>query len=335
MRDQSGWSSASFANILRVTLGLVAGVTFIYLVMRNVHIAEVGTLLADAAIAPLVIAILAYVADFLLRAARFWAMLLATTGRRIPLRPTIGPFIASFGVSDVLPLRVGDGFRVLWFNRQFGIPAGTVIGTMIVERILDLVTIVILGGISLAFVVSSAPPALVWNFQLVLGIAIAGGLVLLFAPALLCRVMDRLFGHIKLAPVVMVISALHATSEAVIKIGSWHRVVWLTALSLALWLLESVVLIGAWVSLGGSLDELLKPFLAFVFSTLGTLVPSLPGHFGSFEFFGIQAFALSGVDTTTAAAVILLAHIILWAPTALFGILWLLAGAASKVHHTA
>ena len=68
------------------------------------------------------------------------------------------------------------------------------------------------------------------------------------------------------------------------------------------------------------------PFLAFVFSTLGTMIPSLPGHFGSFEYFGVQAFTLSGADPSFAAAVVFLAHLILWAPTAMFALLWLLFG---------
>jgi uncharacterized protein (TIRG00374 family) len=231
-------------------------------------------------------------------------------------------------MSDILPLRLGDGFRVLWFSRKFRISAGTVIGTMIVERILDLVTIVMLGGLALLLVGISAQPTLLLNFQIVLVVALCGGLALLFAPTLLCTMLERLFGRIAFKPIGMLIRALRSTSAAVVKIGSWRMLAMLTLMSLALWLLESIVLLGVWISLGGSFQALLKPFLAFAFSTLGTLVPSLPGHFGSFEFFGVQAFTLVGVDATFAAAVILLAHLILWAPTAIFGVVWLLLGAA-------
>jgi uncharacterized protein (TIRG00374 family) len=195
-----------------------------------------------------------------------------------------------------------------------------------------------LGGIALALVGLAAPPALVWNFQLLLIIALAGGLAMLFVPALLYRVLNKLFDRIKFGPIVVVISALRSAAQAVAQIRSWRRLTLLTIMSLALWLLESVVFLGVWVSLRGSTDAMLKPFIAFAFSTLGTLVPSLPGHFGPFEFFGLQAFALVGVETSIAAAVVLLAHLILWAPTALFGIGWLLfsaapgPGASEKVH---
>lgn len=314
--------------LLRITLGAVVGVIFVMLVLRNVDLAKVGEWLAQATITPLVVAFLAFAADFVLRAVRFWMMLLSTTGQRLPLCPTIAPFIASFGMSDILPLRLGDGFRVLWFSRRFGIPAGTVVGTMIVERILDLVTIVMLGGAALALVGVSAQPTLLLNFQIALIVALGGGFTLLFAPALLCMLLERLLGRFAFKPIHMLIGALRATSAAVLRIGSWRKLAMLTLMSLLLWLLESVVVLGVWVSLGGSFGELLKPFLAFAFSTLGTLVPSLPGHFGPFEFFGVQAFTLVGVDATFAAAVILLAHLILWAPTAIFGVVWLLIGVA-------
>lgn len=317
--------------IFRVGLGLVAGVAFIILVMREVHLAEVGTLLLQAKPLPLVLATVAFVVDFLLRAVRFWMMLEQTSARRLPLGPTVGPFIASFGISDLLPLRLGDAFRVVWFSRQFQISAGTVIGTMIVERILDLVTIVILGAVALALVDVSASPALTWNFQLILVVALVVGLSMLFVPSLLSRAFERLLGHTRVTAFVLLLSALRAASAAVRQIGSWYRVAMLTAISLFLWILESLVFIGAWLSLGGAVDDLLKPFLAFAFSTLGTLVPSLPGHFGAFEFFGLQAFSLVGVDAETALAVILVAHLILWAPTAIFGIFWLLFGARGRV----
>lgn len=316
--------SQNLSNKLQAGLGVLMGAVFIYLFMHSIDFAQFSALFGDVKLLPLMIATLAFVADFLLRAVRFWAMLLLTTGRKLPLTPTIGPFIASFGISDVLPFRIGDGFRVLWFSRQFQIPTGTVIGTMIVERMFDLVAIVILGGVALELLDLSGSSTLKWNFQVVLFIALAGGLALLFAPALLCRALEKLFGRFAIASISALIGVLRATSVAVAQIGSWRRIILFVSMSLGLWMLEGLVILGAWVSLGGALTAAQKPFLAFAFSTLGTLVPSLPGHFGSFEFFGLQAFVLAGVDTSFAAAVLLLTHLILWAPTTIFGIVWLL-----------
>ncbi len=325
---KSWWSSYSVSSLVRVALGLIVGAGFIYVVLLNIKLDEVAKILGGASIAPLVFAFIVYAIDFLLRAVRFWIMLLTTADRRLPLGPTISPYIASFGISDILPLRLGDGFRMVWFSRQFNISAGTVIGTMIVERILDLVTIITLGCVAMALLDVPAPPVLLKNFQFILAVGLVCGLGLLFAPALLHRVLGAVANRVNFKPLRMIVDALRETSKAVLQIGSFGRLLGLTLMSLALWVLESLVFVGVWISLGGTLDTSIKPFLAFVFSTLGTLVPSLPGHFGTFEYFGIQAFALTNVDATTAAAVVLLAHLVLWAPIALFGVIWLLVGMA-------
>ncbi len=323
-------SQSRFGATFRIGLGVAAGAAFIVLVVRDVHLPEVWALLQNAALAPLLFAFLAFVTDFLLRALRFWMILKQTSSRDLPLGPTVAPFIASFGVNDVLPLRLGDGFRVVWFSRQFRISAGTVVGAMIVERVLDLVTIVVLRALAMALLDLSAASATAWHFELALVVALAGGFGMLLAPAFLARVFEKLLHGVELSVVVMALSGLKATSAAVLQVGSWYKIIVLTAISLALWVLESLVLIGAWLSLDRAAHDFLKPFLAFVFSTLGTLIPSLPGHFGAFEFFGVQAFALVGVDAPTAVAVLLVAHFILWAPIAIFGICWLLVGRLEK-----
>ncbi|MEP6828368.1 MAG: lysylphosphatidylglycerol synthase transmembrane domain-containing protein [Aestuariivirga sp.] len=320
-------------STIRALLGGLIGAIFLYLVMHNIDYHRVIALLDRPRLIPLLIALIAFVADFLLRAVRFWMMLQVTTGRRLPLLSTISPFIASFGISDILPLRVGDALRVFWFSQRFQISAGTVVGTMIVERILDLITIVMLGGLALMLLDMTVPSALMTNFKIVLLIAIVGGIILLIAPALLSRMLAKIPERYNFALLGVLTRLLGSTAAAVAQIGSWQWILGLITISLALWLLESVVIFGVWVSLGGYLNEFQKPFLAFAFSTLGTLIPSLPGHFGSYEFFGLQAFSLAGVETSFAAAVLLLTHIILWAPTALFGIGFIFLGRLQKRAH--
>src|SRR3546814_3360245 len=104
---------------------------FIVLRVRSIGCGTGCAIIGRAAAGPLLLALVVYAADFVLRAIRYWVMLQAATDRPLAMRPCIGPFIASFGISDILPLRAGDGFRVVWFHRQFGIPVGVLIGTML------------------------------------------------------------------------------------------------------------------------------------------------------------------------------------------------------------
>jgi glycosyltransferase 2 family protein len=246
------------------------------------------------------LALAIYAADFFLRAVRFWMLLNGVSPHPIPLKPTIAPFVASFGVSDVLPFRVGDVFRIYWFQQRFGIKVATLVGVMIVERVMDLLALVILGIVALRFIDGSRLSPLFGDFQLVLEVAL-------------------------IAAIARVIGFLEATLVAMHQSGSWRKIVFNVCFSVMIWILESCVLLAVWFSLGGNLSNWYPPVFAFVASSLATILPGLPGHFGSFEYFGVQAFLASGVSAEQAAAVLFLAHLILWAPTAIFAVVWLLA----------
>jgi glycosyltransferase 2 family protein len=113
------------------------------------------------------------------------------------------------------------------------------------------------------------------------------------------------------------------TIETIQQISTRRYAAGLTLLSVLIWVVEAGVMFCAWMSLG---DAAVSPFVllfAFGSATIATLFPSLPGHFGTFEFAGVEAFALAGTDRSTAAAAVLLTHLLLWAPIALFAIGWL------------
>lgn len=318
---------------LRVSLGMAIGGVLLALLFRRIDFVKVGSLLDRATLAPLLFALATYVTGFLLRSIRFWAMLGASAGRRLPLGQCVAPFIASFGISDVLPFRAGDGFRILWFHRRFGIAAGTLIGTMLVERILDLAALMAIAAAGLMLAGVSAPPAMLAGLEVLVAVIIGGVLAILFAPAFLARLSERWAPRFMRGPASALTGALDASAAAVRHVGSWRRLMFFAILSLGCWIFESMVFLGAWWSLGGPPGVLAKPFLASAFSTIGTLVPSLPGHFGSFEYFGVQAFALVGIEPSFAAATVFLAHLVLWAPTAIFGMAWLLFTAMRRPPH--
>lgn len=309
---------------LRFWLGVVVGAAFLAVLWSTVDMAAVGALLVRATWPPLALALLAYALDFLLRAWRF-RLLLDPGGRDVPFAPTVAPFVASFGISDILPFRLGDVFRVYWFHRRFALPVGHVLGAMVVERVLDLVSILMVAGVALMLVDSTLPAEIVAQFRLVLAVAVIASLAVLLSPALIEGLAGLIERKLPFAAAAKLAETARAVARAVRGSGGPKRIAGMVLLSFALWLLESLVMLGAWVSLGGSVTESLRPLVAFAFSTLGTLVPALPGHFGSYEFFGMLSYRAVGVGAEQATATILLAHLMLWLPTALFALGWLAA----------
>ncbi|TCU54502.1 uncharacterized protein (TIRG00374 family) [Novosphingobium sp. PhB57] len=309
---------------LRFWLGALVGAVFLGLLWTSVDMAAVGALLARASWPPLVLALLAYGLDFLLRAWRF-RVLLDPGGRQVPFGPSVAPFVASFGISDILPFRLGDVFRVYWFHRSFSLPMGHVLGAMVVERVLDLVSILMVAGLALLLVDTALPAEIVAQFRLVLLVAVGASLLVLLSPGAIEAVAGWAERTFPLSLVARIAQTARSVAGAVRGTGDPRRILGMVLLSFALWLLESLVMFGAWVSLGGEVGGALKPLVAFAFSTLGTLVPALPGHFGSYEFFGMLSYRAVGVDAEQATATILLAHLLLWLPTALFALGWLVS----------
>jgi uncharacterized protein (TIRG00374 family) len=287
------------------------GLLFLVLFLRQIDLSGVIVVAKRVWLPPIIIALLAYAVDFLLRAVRFWMLLEAVSGRRLPLNQVPGPFVASFGISDLLPLRAGDVFRLFWFQRQMALPASGVLGAMMIERFFDLFTLLLL-----AIAVISWHLGGDWLFYLAL---LAAGCIVTVLMTTAAGPLARRMGKIRWAWLRGLVAALDTFRT----LRSPRLMLAALGLSLTAWLLEAVVLFGAWISLGGAAGEWAAPMAAFVTSTLGTLFPGLPGHFGTFELFGLEMFARMGVAPDFAAAVLLLAHLLLWAPTALFAIAWL------------
>ena len=305
-----------------IFLQFAVGVGLLALLSSMVDVRQIGRLLLAAKLMPLLAALMLLALDFMLRAMRFREMLAVVSGTPLRLRSLVAPFVASFGISDLLPLRIGDGFRLVWFSRQCGLPFGAVVGVMIVERLMDLAAILLLAAIGFTVM---HPGLIDANREPGLLLALCALLLLAGVPRLIR------FGHAWLQKIhrsrdtffYRQIGIVLTTIETVRKIASIRRASGLMLLSALIWVIEAGVMLCAWTSLGDAPVSPAVLLFAFASATIATLFPSLPGHFGTFEFAGVEAFGLAGIDRSTAAAVVLLTHLLLWAPIALFAIGWL------------
>lgn len=100
------------------------------------------------------LAIASYLTTFPTRGLR-WQRLLADNGARLPLRPLTEVIFLSWFVNSVLPGKVGDVYRAYLLRREYGLSAGRTIGTVLAERIADVVMLVTVLGISGAIVLGN------------------------------------------------------------------------------------------------------------------------------------------------------------------------------------
>jgi uncharacterized membrane protein YbhN (UPF0104 family) len=133
---------------IRIGAGWIVALVFITLAFRRVSFDAVISALATARAAPLLIALVAVAAGFGVRIARWWWMLRALEPT-LPMRACVRPFLVSLAINNTLPLRVGDVVRAVGFRSVLRSPPMAVAGTLLVERLLDVVVLLALlfGGL--------------------------------------------------------------------------------------------------------------------------------------------------------------------------------------------
>lgn len=116
--------------------------------VTQINLAEMRTALAEARLGWVIPSVLAIVAGLVLRAAR-WRVLLASP---LPFMRAFHILNIAYFANAVLPLRLGELARAYLASRgETGIAPMRALSTVLVERLLDLLAVLILLALALAF----------------------------------------------------------------------------------------------------------------------------------------------------------------------------------------
>jgi uncharacterized protein (TIRG00374 family) len=295
-----------------------------------VNWAEVLRVLAGAEWWLLGVGVAALAADLTARIARWWLMLRAVEPD-LSLAACVRPFLGSLALNNTVPLRAGDVVRVFGFRRALRAPAAHLAGTLVLERMLDLLVLLAILFSALLGTSGMFPRA----FTVAAAIAGAATLILLavltaFPRAItggLQRLVTRLFSGRSWLPGVSRIIAQVTAALALLR--SPGRAAGVLTLSILAWLLEGAV----FACVVWALDipvPWIAPWLALGAATLATLLPSSPGYVGTFDYFAALGLTAYGAGTAAATAFALLTHLMLWLPVTVVGLAILALGRPSS-----
>jgi glycosyltransferase 2 family protein len=305
---------------LRPALGAAIGLAFLLLLARRVEWATVRELLAEARYLPLAVALLALAAGIGTRIVRWWLMLRAFDPA-LPAASCVRPFLGSLALNNTVPFRAGDVVRAVGFRRSLRASPARVVGTLLVERLLDLLVLLLIFTVALLGAAHVFPRPFLVAVGLAGTAAVALLALLVAAPGRVARVArwatsrgpvparwrERLAPHVD------------QLTESLTVLASPRRALLLLGLSLLAWIAEG----GVFASVAWSLDigaPVLAPWLSLGAATLATLLPSTPGYVGTFDWFAALGFTAYGVGRSPAAAVALLAHLVVWLPVTVAGL---------------
>jgi uncharacterized protein (TIRG00374 family) len=314
----------------RALAGLVIAAGFVALLARGVNWAEVRQVLARAEWPLLALAVLALAADMAARITRWWLMLRAADPG-VPFRACVRPFLGSLALNNTIPLRAGDVVRVFGFRQTLRAPTAHVVGTLVLERMLDLLVLLAILFVSVLGTSGALPDSFV---LLAVGAGLGAGTALLAITlfpgpitAVIQRVVTRLFSRRSWLP--RASNAVAQVTASLALLRSPGRALRLLGLSLLAWGLEGAVFACAAASLHIQVPWA-APWLSLGAATLATLLPSSPGYVGTFDYFAALGFTAYGASAAAATAAALVTHLLLWLPVTVAGLIALLVGGSIR-----
>jgi uncharacterized protein (TIRG00374 family) len=307
-------------KLLRPLVGLAISVVCLVLLARSVNLDSVGNSLREADLRWLAPAILVYFAGTLVRSLR-WSRLLS--GHRVPLRDLFRALVIGLTLNDVLPMRLGEIARVFLVSRH-GVPVGTSLAAIVVERVLDGIALTALLAVGLALAGASG-----WMFDLAVASACLFALVtiVLFGagtiPGPARYVGKRL---IAIMPKRAHDSLERALETGLAGLGAMAHPITtaqLIGLSLVAWTLEAgmyrLIMEGFRIPMGWGAS-----FMGTGVANLATLVPAGPGHVGTFDAALTQVLVeVFGAPSEEALAFTIVVHVTLIVPVVLLGVFFL------------
>ena len=322
-----GAARRRWTTALKAVIGLLAAGGFAWLLARGLDVDALGRAFSRLSSASIVLAAGFAMAAQAVRIVRWWRML-RVLEPGLPLVACVRPFLASVAFNNVLPLRAGDALRVFGFRRQLRSPAARVLGTLVVERALD---VVFLSGI-LFFGLLGLPDDAFPRGFVVAAAWLAGAAVMALPVALFLRPfferVRRRFARAasrgdRFPPMRRWADAISRhgihLAEALCIARSARDMLALSALSAMVWACEGAAFVviaadlGAGAAGGG-------PWLSLAAGSLATAVPGTPGHVGTFDYFAALGASAYGAAPEAAAALALTVHA-LWVPIIAIG-LW-------------
>ena len=311
-------------------LGTTLTVFFLYMALRKQDLSEMYRAIRDAHYIYLLPALIVFSGGYAVRTLR-WQFLLNPV-KPVRLRRLFPLLMIGFMANNIFPSRAGEVVRAYVTGRKEGISKSATFATIVIERIFDGLILVLF--FALVLLVAPLPTHLtaekegmvhdITRAATVTGIALTSALLFLIAVivwrersmTVFSRVIARLPGpsrdfadHV-LRSVMTGLESLRRAKETFF--------IFLT--SVLSWALEAAsyhfVLRAFDLHLAASV-----PILLLSVVNLATMVPSTPGYFGPFEFFGAGTLKFFGVDPETALASVIVIHALVYLPITLVGAL--------------
>lgn len=283
-------------------LGIAISLVALALVVRSVDFDAASAALARADLRWVALLLACQAGDLTLRAIR-WRVLLAPIAD-VPLRTTLASLLVGYLANNVLPARLGEIVRSQDLGTRTGLSRSTILGTIVVERVVDTVVVVAIAAIAILVlsvrgVVASA---------VLVGLALTALLVVAIGVGMAAH---RLPGAGRLRTFIgrwpRIREILRRLRDG-ISIASRPRTMAAAGLlSICSWSFTVLAFAAAAQAIGVEPTTGQAALLA-AGTNLATAVPAAPGYVGTFELAAVTIAGSVGIGSAGALAFAVLVH---------------------------
>jgi uncharacterized protein (TIRG00374 family) len=230
--------------------------------------------------------------------------------------------------NNIFPLRVGEVIRPWFLSREVGAPSAALFGTVILERVIDTIMVIVLAAIAITLRGAGGDGTLARVAVALIPVAIApliGLVVLRVAPDFVIGLASWFLRPFPARLSNYLIDVLGRFGEGLGALKGGAHLFWIAFHSIVVWIVISPLptLAGFWalgIDFGSAFETLVAAWITLAAVGMAVAIPSAPGFFGTFHAACRLALEPLGVDPETAVALGTLIHGVFWVTLTLLGL---------------
>jgi glycosyltransferase 2 family protein len=292
----------------RIWVGIAVSIISSWLTVRDIPFSEFWDYLGQANYLWLIPGILCVLLATAARGQR-WAVLL---DKKVSAVDTFWAFSIGNLFNNILPLRAGDAVRIIVLTDKSGIPAAKITTTVVVERLMDVATILLLFAVILPFMDVpdfAVQAGLTFTLAVLLGIFVL--VMMVRYREWSYRLLETVLSRLSFLPKDRILKLWLEAVDGLQPMANLKTTAEAMFYSLVGWMMSVASYYFVLIAFGSQSPVIESIFLVVVIS-LAISLPSSPGFIGVFHLAGQQALVQPFGDAyteSTAFGVILVAYI--------------------------
>ena len=320
--------TSRWTRVAAVLTGLAVGAAFLAYAFRGTAPAAVwGLLRAGRWGVPGVVVLLGTGLFIYAKAAR-WRVLLGSAPP-LPVAPLAKAVLAGAALNACIP-HAGEFVRAFSVQRGFGKAASAVLSSIVAERVFDLIGVLILGSIALAYARVSADLAGAFRLLGVVATLLAGGVLLaLAAPAQLRRIARAVAAPLPAPARAFVLRQVEEALVGLAPVRSPATSLRVLAWTFAQWLAAAISVYGS-AAVAGFDPGVAGAVLVVVGMVVAFLLPNAPGYAGAMQVAFLIALRPLGITEQAALAASVVYQLLVVLPIAVLGLVYFRSSLARR-----